>query len=179
MRSRWVHCRKIVGVTILFLALVSCSPRPGSSAGSKGTENSAALPVPDFELPSLEGTTLRLSTLLDKPVVIDFWASWCPPCRRAIPDLVALHKRYGDQIVFLGVAVNDRREDIERARTELGITYPILMGTHEVARAYGIEGIPTLYLIDTHGKVAFRETGFNPDSGLKGLERVLKKYLTR
>lgn len=161
------------------LSAVSCLIFAGCPAKPKPAQPEYRLGVPDFKLPALGGANVSLSSLLGKPIVLDFWGSWCPPCRMAIPELVRLHAAYEGEVGFLGIALNDKREAADSVARELGVEYPILLGTNDVAKAYGIRDIPALYVLDAKGNLAFTETGFDADSGLVRLERVLKKLAGR
>ncbi len=128
----------------------------------------------DFEA-EWEGRTQRLSDYVGrgKLVVVDFWASWCAPCRSEIPGLIKLYKTYGgDDFEVVGVATWDKPEDTLKAIEELGIPYPQIMNAQrEGSDAYGIEGIPEIILFAPDGTILER--------GLRGdaIEEAVKKYL--
>jgi len=116
--------------------------------------------APDFELPVLavqrasEGRTLRLSDFYGKPVLLNFWASWCPPCRKEMPDLQRFYERYGDRIVLLGVDWNDEPETARRFLQRFGITYPnVIDRDGEVFVAYRLTAVPTSFWIDRFGVI--------------------------
>jgi len=136
---------------------------------------SASDQAPDFTLNSLDGGKVTLSELRGKPVVIDFWGTWCPPCIKALNDMVRISDKFGKRVTFLGVALNDRKDEMERVRQEKMISYQLLFGTDQVAKAWRVDVVPTVVVLDRNGKVAWRDTGFDPDSGLRALERNLNK----
>lgn len=128
----------------------------------------------DFAV-TYEGKTQKLSDFVGKGkyVLVDFWASWCPPCRAEIPNLVNVHNKYkGDNFTVLGVALNDKPENSKKIMKSLGITYPqILNAGSDVAYLYNIEGIPEIMLFGPDGTILARH--------LRGpqIEKIVKEVL--
>ena len=118
-------------------------------------------PAPDFELADLDGGPFRLSEQRGKVVVINFWATWCPPCRMEIPGFIDLQQEYGDDVVFVGVALDqDGSDSVRPYAAEKGINYPVLPNGFSAARAFGgIASLPTTYIIDRHGEIRFKHEG--------------------
>lgn len=119
-------------------------------------------PAPAWSLKSLDGKSIGLAELKGKVVVVDFWATWCPPCVHEIPGYIALQKKYADRgLVIVGLSV-DRKgasvvEDFAKAK---GVNYPLAMATPEIVEAFGgVEGIPTTFLIDRDGKIRHKKVG--------------------
>ena len=117
----------------------------------------------DFTLQTLEGNTVSLASLKGKVVLLDFWATWCGPCRETIPHLVSLHMEYHDKgLVVLGMNMDRGDLDvIHRFVKSMGIPYPILLTTEEVARSYGVDALPTTVLIDREGTIRKKVVGFS------------------
>ncbi len=108
--------------------------------------------APDFALPDLNGKTVRLSELRGKPVLLNFWATWCPPCRKEIPDLQKFHEQYGDKIVLLGINWGEDTEEVKRFLKRYGATYPTLMDEKgKFFVLYQLTGLPTSFWIDEQG----------------------------
>jgi thiol-disulfide isomerase/thioredoxin len=123
--------------------------------------------APDFELASLDGKNVKLSDLRGKAVLLNFWATYCGPCKIEMPWFVELQKEYGPlgfQIV--GVAMDDAStEDITKFAQDMGVNYPILLGKEAVGDSYGgINVLPTTFFIDRDGKLVAREFGLQSRS---------------
>jgi len=121
---------------------------------------------------SASAKVLNLSDFKGKVVIIDFWATWCPPCRRAIPDLVELKKEMGDDIEIIGISLDAISRGTEAQLPGFmksnGINYPIVNGTEEVTQLYGgIRSIPTSFVISANGKIVNHYTGGIPTETYK------------
>jgi thiol-disulfide isomerase/thioredoxin len=123
--------------------------------------------APDFDLPTLDGKTLKLSDLRGKAVLLNFWATYCGPCKIEMPWFVELQKEYGPQgFQIVGVAVDDAsNEEIAKFAKEMGVNYPILIGNDSVASSYGgVSVLPTTFFVDRDGKLTAREFGLRSRS---------------
>lgn len=112
--------------------------------------------APDFVLETLGGETFRLSEQEGRVVVVNFWATWCPPCREEIPDFIQLQEEFGaEDVVFVGVSLDDAGPDRVRAFAEdFGVNYPIVIDDGSASAAYGpIASLPTTFLIGPDGTV--------------------------
>ena len=127
------------------------------------TQDEQKYPAPDFTLKNLNGDEISLSDLKGKIVFINFWATWCGPCREEIPTFVELQKEYGsDKLAILGISVDQGDLSVvpEFAKN-FNINYEILYATAEVVRKYGgISGIPTTFVVDRDGYLRDRMVGF-------------------
>jgi thiol-disulfide isomerase/thioredoxin len=116
--------------------------------------------APAFTLETVDGKKVSLSDFKGKGVIINFWATWCPPCRQEIPDMIELQKAYSGKFTFIGIAVNDKPENVAAYVKEKGINYPVAMGNEKVVVDYGklleggqIRGIPTSFAINSKGEI--------------------------
>ena len=129
-----------------------------SSDGSTSTvpPTSAVVDLaPDFTLDRLDGGKLSLSDYRgEKPVVLDFWASWCPNCQRDMPKLSALYDEFSDEVEVIGINLRESTSTVQRFIDSRGITFPIVMDKGSVSRQYGIRYTNTHVLINTDGSVA-------------------------
>ena len=142
------------------------APTPRIIKSRAQTESRAA---PDFQIETFDGETLRLSDLDGKVVVLNFWASWCPPCRWEMPFFETMWNEYRDRdVVFVGVAMSDTLEDAQGFAEETGVTYPIgLDQTNEIVRAYEVRSLPTTFFIGKDGQINRRLTSAANEALLK------------
>ena len=148
---------------------------PVPTATARPAPTSTALPAPtpvriqpratretgkaiDFEIETFGGETIKLSDFEGKVVVLNFWASWCPPCRWEMPFFERMSQEYEDQdVVFLGVAISDTLENVRAFAEGVGVTYPNgLDETGEIARDYSVVSLPTTFFIGKDGNVERR-----------------------
>jgi thiol-disulfide isomerase/thioredoxin len=118
-------------------------------------------PAPEFKLPGLDGQPLTLANARGKVILLNFWATWCGPCRAEIPDLVELQERYKDRLQIIGLIVDDDDTDaIKKFVEEAGVNYPVAVATPEVRIKYGgIPALPTSFVLDTEGRIVQKHTG--------------------
>lgn len=136
-------------------------------------------PAPDWTLRDAYGRTHSLADYRGQVVVLDFWATWCPPCRAAMPHMQKLYEQYRDRdVAVFGVNVSESGDPVEFMRTG-GYTYPILLNGDAVAAAYGVSGIPAFMVIDRAGRLIFRTAGFDKRREkqlIKAIEKALASY---
>ena len=113
-------------------------------------------PAPGFALEGLDSGEVSLSALDGKVVVLNFWASWCGPCRLEMPDFQKAWEEHQEQgVVFVGIAVDDTASEASKFAEQVGVTYPLALDTTgDVARAYRIRAVPSTYFIDRDGRLA-------------------------
>ncbi len=150
----------LVAVAIFGVAAALYSVR--HDRGSKGSASAKAIRfAPDFTLPQLSGQDLRLSSYRGKLVLLDFWASWCEPCRVETPHLIELQQKYGDQgLQIIGVSMDDSPDPARAFYQQFHMNYPVVMGTAKTGELYGgVLGLPIAFLIDRDGRIKAKHIG--------------------
>ena len=171
----------IVGSTLMLRMQHSASRAPlqnGIKVGFRVGER-----APDFELHSLDRTTVKLSALRGKPVLLNFWATWCTPCRVEMPWLVELDEKYRTQgLQMVGISMDDPgiTQDIIAFAKDRGVKYRVLLGGSSTADAYGgVRFMPQSFFIDPDGKILKTTTGITDkkdrQDGAKALVNLLQK----
>lgn len=142
----------LVAVFISILVFSTCSPKDQIQTGSN-----------DFTLTSLDGEDITLSKLKGQVILIDFWATWCPPCRKSIPVFVDLYNKYNEKgFTVLGISREDKSV-LEAFRDAVGVPYPILIDNKDISKQYQVQAIPTIIIIDKTGKARKTQVGFAPE----------------
>lgn len=120
--------------------------------------------VPDFTLKGMDGQNLRLEELRGQVVLINFWASWCGPCRQEMPILQKIHERYEPLgFTVLGVNVDEQQEKARRIVDRLNLKFPLLLDTAQtVSEAYEVNAMPFTVLVDRNGKISYIHRGYKP-----------------
>ena len=167
-------------VLCLVLAVVaSCSGQPSGTEGAAGEKAATGAPGDglafDFSLSNLAGETVNLSDSAGRVRLIDFWATWCAPCREEIPMLNDLHATYGEQgLTILAISDPDEGADVVGPfAKEHETIYVNLLGTDEIYSQYQVFGMPTAYLVDGEGRIVEMFVGAKPRKVLEGKIRAL------
>ncbi len=137
------------------------APDPASSESEPVGRVSIGEPSPDFTLPLLDGSTTSLSALRGQVVILNFWATWCPPCEDELPDLQAVWEQYQDQdVTLVGIAFQEEQADVQAMASRFGLTYPLGIDEGDrIAAAFGITGVPETFVVDAQGQVAYIHIG--------------------
>ena len=120
-----------------------------------------AIPAPNFELTGLDGKAIALKQYKGKVVVLNFWGTWCTPCRKETPDLVAVQKQFADQgLIVIGVAMDrSNQAGVQTFAKKYLVNYPIVIANSTLNHDYGVIVAPTTFIIDKSGKIVYRHIG--------------------
>ncbi|HDJ28540.1 MAG TPA: TlpA family protein disulfide reductase [Proteobacteria bacterium] len=160
LKARDRSCMRIFALALILCGLIAC----GDSSAPK--QKNAKL-APDFSLTSLDGKEITRDSLKGKVVILDFWATWCPPCRAAIPHLVEMHKKYRDQgLVVVGISL-DRggKEEVSDFAERNHIDYDLVMGVNNaILKDFGeVSSIPTIIILNQQAEIIFKAVGYNAE----------------
>jgi len=169
-------------IMLAFSINTFCTDKNDNKIKSSNTENKVVNPdenkAPDFTLKSFDGKTVKLSDYKGKVIIIDFWATWCPPCRKGIPDLISIQNDYKNDVVIIGISLDGEKtlKDVPGFVKSYAINYPIVYGDDKVVAAYGgIEGIPTAFVVDRKGNIVDKHVGLVPkDTYVNKIKELLK-----
>jgi len=162
--------RSLALAGLVFVAGCSSSPPPpAADSGPAAATDEAPLiqllkepvDVPAFTVRDIDGKTISLADLKGKVVLVNFWATWCPPCRAEIPDLVKLQDKYRDRLVIVGISEDEvDPAQVKAFATAQKMNYPIVMATTELRQIFkGVAALPTTFVLDTEGKIQMRHVG--------------------
>ena len=165
-------------LVVLCLLALACS-----AASCKKTERSRVVEdgkAPDFTLTDINGKNITLSALRGKVVLVEFWATWCPPCKDAVPEMNKVYDTYKDKNVqVLAISLDQGGDVASKVRSfvrEHRIHYPVLIDDKKVYVTYGVGNVPVIFIIDKDGKVAKKHIGFVEDLS-EGISRDIEALL--
>lgn len=164
---------------VLFLG---CS-KSGDSSNSKGGQGSELRSegkmAPDFELTALDGKTVKLSELKGQVVLLDFWATWCPPCKASLPHLMELQTKYGDKgVTIIGMSLDNSPAELEMFLKRNPLNYTVISCPDRVKMEYRVTSIPRMFVLDRQGQIVADFLGFSEQVG-GDIEKAVKAALSR
>lgn len=156
--------KSIMGVVATLIISVSASAA------------TAPTPAPDFTLKSSAGDNIRLSEQKGKVVMLNFWASWCGPCRQEMPLLDGIYKKYSKTgFVLLGINVEEDSTDAKKMLKNLNVTFPILFDSdNKLSNLYKLDAMPTSIIIDKKGKIRYIDRGYSPGDENKYRDQIME-----
>ncbi|MFM1891922.1 MAG: hypothetical protein RLZ44_999 [Pseudomonadota bacterium] len=159
----------------LLRILLLCTLLPAMPLAAEQTLTALApRPAPSFALPDLGDATLTLASLRGKTVIVNFWATWCPPCRKEMPGLQrAWEQLRDDGVVVLGVAVAEDQALVTDYARQLGLDFPLVLDAESaVAVSWGVRGLPTTFVVNAAGELVFEALGEREWDDPALLERI-------
>jgi peroxiredoxin len=167
----------VLAAVIAIVVLGGHRHKRSSASGAELKGDGIGATAPDFTLTTLDGRRVKLSDYRGKAVLLNFWATWCGPCKVEIPWFMDLEKQYGNQgLVVLGVAMDDDGKDgVTKFAKDMKIDYTVLLGNDDVADQYGgVEGLPTTFYLDRNGKIVKKVAGLVSHSEIEdGIKEAL------
>ena len=174
MHRGWIRVAAVAAAA----GVLSAGPGPvaGQQAETDCTADERTANL-DFTLEDIDGNAVALRDYAGRVILLDFWATWCAPCRFLIPGFVELYDEYGPQgFQVVGISVDDSVDELRPYAEELGMNYPVLVGRgrDDIQDAYGpLIGLPTAFIIDREGRVCMSHTGFAPKATFEEAIRAL------
>ncbi|WP_078380663.1 TlpA family protein disulfide reductase [Sutcliffiella halmapala] len=154
--------KKILGILIIVSLVITAFYLHFTDQENIVAGNSPGESAIDFELQTLDNIPTKLSGYKGKPIILNFWATWCEPCENEMPELDRFHQEYYEDVVILGVNITSQESNEQSVRNfvnELDVSFPILLDTEGVFRHYQVINLPTTYFIDSNGMIVDRYAG--------------------
>jgi peroxiredoxin len=165
-----MHRSSVFAGGLLLAALLLTAP-PAFAVLQKGE------PAPPIKVSTTAGQPVTLANYKGYVLILDFFATWCPPCKESIPHLVELNRKYGKQgLQTLGMSVDDSAQALKEFANAKKLNYPLAPVDEELQTEYGLRSIPTIFIINKKGIVAEKYMGFSADTGRK-MEEAIKRLL--
>jgi peroxiredoxin len=156
----WVNVRRFRPLTIA-LIIVLAAAMAFATGCKKSTPRASNGRGTGFTLKDLSGKDVSLKDFRGKVVLLEFWATWCPPCRASVPELIKLDERFkGRDFALIAVSLDDNTEAVKEFVKEKGIPYTVLMDDRKASEEYGVFSIPTSFIIDRNGVVLSKHAGY-------------------
>lgn len=159
--------KKIAVALLIVFVIFGCAKKKKNPALQNQPSATQLSIAPDFSLLNHDGETVQLSSYRGHVIILDFWATWCGPCRQEIPGFVELYNQYRDKgLVIIGVSLDQQGwKAVKPFMQQFRINYPIVLGNNKVVNDYGgIRYIPTTFIIDRNGKIVEKVVGYHPKS---------------
>jgi thiol-disulfide isomerase/thioredoxin len=167
---------KLIGIVVALAIIVLLVVAQQHGQQPTGATAGAGAANAGVSMRDPSGAVVTLADYQGQVVVLDFWASWCPPCRAAMPAIDRLHERFKDKSVkVFGVNINDNKDPV-KFMEEMGVDYPLLVEGEAAAQHFGVQAIPTFIVIDPEGRVVYEKAGWAPQAEQEMI-REIEKHL--
>ncbi|MEJ2568608.1 MAG: TlpA disulfide reductase family protein [candidate division WOR-3 bacterium] len=179
--------KKLVLLLLLFFTISSCGQTESNKNENNKNKNESSKQVgskksmiaPDFTLKDTADNEHSLYDYRGKVVLVNFWATWCPPCMVEIPHLIELYRKYKENgVVILGLSLDTDLKRIKIFVEKNNMEYPVLVEARDLIKTYAIKGIPTAYLIDKDGIIVEKFVGYTPGAE-KDIEKLIIKLIEK
>ncbi len=165
----------IVSVVVLALVLIGLGPHRQGSRDEPKPGPRTGSPSRPISGKTTDGKTVSLADFKGKVVLINFWATWCGPCRQEMPEIIALHNKYKDRgLVVLSIASDDTQGPVDALLKDSPLPFTVVYGTDDMKRTYAVNALPTTVLIDKSGQIVYDIDGYDPKLDFGAL---VEKYL--
>lgn len=159
----------LLGLLVIFIS--GCGPQESVQILKIGDS------APSFVLLDIQGKKASLSDYKGKVIIVDFWATYCPPCKKSIPFLNELQRTYEEKgFTVLGLSMDGSTKTVISFKENIAIDYPVLMGNSDVARQYNVRGLPTIFVLDRQGRIVHK-TLYVTDAEKKRLKNLIEQSL--
>ncbi len=161
----WLYVNITLAIILIFAGIVTLfwmgQQAPSNNNASAGVVTQAGQPAPDFSLVSLEGETVQLSDFSGQVVMVNLWATWCPPCKAEMPTINAYYQAHKNEgFVVLAVNNQENKSQVSKFIQTNGFSFPVLLDAHSrVITDYNVRGLPTSFIIDRDGQIQHTHTG--------------------
>lgn len=157
--------RTLMVLTAAVIIAAGCRPTTGAENAARPGSRGAAVNTafPDFQVKTLDDQSVSLARYRGKIVILDLFASWCPPCRMGIPEFVELQKKYADRLAVVGLSYDQgSAQDLKKFLAKMKVNYDVYWGSEEIANYVGLRGIPHTLVLDREGRVFKSYVGYTP-----------------
>lgn len=156
--------KKILIALFIIVLLASCSPEEAGINSDKGAKETTQIAIKDIKMQMIDSDDVSINDLKGNIVIIDFWASWCGPCRNSIPFYNRMNEKYGEQgLIIIGLNVNEDEETIKKAKTDFNINYFLALPDEKFSTHFKVQGIPAMFMFDREGKQIEEFVGYSPE----------------
>ncbi len=155
--------KKILIALFIIVLLASCTPEEAGVSSDKGTNETTQTAIKDIKMQMIDSDDVSINDLKGNIIIIDFWASWCGPCRNSIPFYNRMSDKYAEQgLIIIGINVNEGESTIKKAKEDININYFLALPDEKFSTHFKVQGIPAMFMFDREGKLIEEFVGYSP-----------------